>query len=76
MEDENPPHHKCHNLNLGFTTKSRACEGANQEGSPGITSHVLGSVGKCEGMNPHTPKGAPNLGVGVLVDFRIFREQL
>jgi hypothetical protein len=26
--------------------------------------HVLGCVGKCEGMNPHTPKGASTLGVG------------
>ncbi len=26
------------------------------------------SEGKCEGMNPHTPKGASTLGVGVLVD--------
>jgi len=29
----------------------------------------LGSEGKCEGMNLHTPKGASTLGVGVLVDF-------
>jgi len=28
----------------------------------------LGSVGKCEGMNPHTPKGASTLGVGIPVD--------
>jgi len=76
MEDESPPYHECHNPNLGFTTKARACEGANQEGSLGVTSHVLGSVGKCEGMNPHTPKGAPSLGVRVPVDFQIFREQL
>jgi hypothetical protein len=41
-----------------------------------VTSHAPGSVGKCEGMNPHIPKGASTLGVGVLVDFRIFREQL
>jgi hypothetical protein len=27
-------------------------------------------------MNPHTPKGTPTLGVGVLVDFQIFIEQL
>jgi hypothetical protein len=27
-------------------------------------------------MNPHTPKWAPTLGVGVLVDFWIFRKQL
>jgi hypothetical protein len=28
-----------------------------------------GSVGKCEGMNPHTSKGAFTLRVKVLVDF-------
>jgi len=28
----------------------------------------LGSEGKCEGMNLHTPKGASTLGVGVPVD--------
>jgi hypothetical protein len=27
-------------------------------------------------MNPHTPKGTPTLGVGVPVDFRIFRKWL
>ncbi len=31
---------------------------------------------KCEGMNPHTPKGASTLGVGVPVDSRIFRKRL
>jgi hypothetical protein len=46
-------------------TKARACKGAGQEGSSGVMSHALGSVGKCEGLNPHTPKGAPTLGVGV-----------
>jgi hypothetical protein len=35
-----------------------------------------GSEGKCEGMNPHTLKGAPTLGVGVSMDSRIFRERL
>jgi hypothetical protein len=34
------------------------------------------SEGKCEGMNPHTPKGASILGVGVSVDSRIFKEKL
>jgi len=29
---------------------------------------------KCEGMNPHTPKGASTLGVGVLMDSQMFRE--
>jgi hypothetical protein len=31
---------------------------------------------KCEGMNPHTPKGASTLGVGVSVDSQMFRERL
>jgi len=34
------------------------------------------SVGECERMNPHTPKVTPTWGVGVLIDSRIFREQL
>jgi hypothetical protein len=34
------------------------------------------NVKECEGINPHTPKGAPILGVKVPVDSRIFREQL
>jgi hypothetical protein len=34
------------------------------------------SEGKCEGMNPHTPKGVSALGVGVSVDSQIFRERL
>ncbi len=38
-------------------------------GSPGVTSHTPGSVGKCEGVNPHTPKATPTLGDGVPVDF-------
>jgi len=35
-------------------TKARACKVTGQEGSPGVTLHAPGSVGKCEGMNPHT----------------------
>jgi hypothetical protein len=27
-------------------------------------------------MNPHTPKWAPTLGVGLSIDSRIFKEQL
>jgi hypothetical protein len=46
----------CRNLSLGFVTKTRACKGVNQEGNPGVTSHALGSVGECEGMNTHIPK--------------------
>ncbi len=47
-----------------------------QEKSPKVTFHAPGSVGECEGMNPHTPKGTPTLGARVPVDSQIFREQL
>jgi hypothetical protein len=46
----------CYNPSLGLATKARAYKGVDQEGSPGVTSHAPKSVGKCEGMNPHTPK--------------------
>jgi hypothetical protein len=64
---------RCHNLSLGLTTKTRACKGVGQEWSPRVTFHAPGSVGKCEGMNPHIPKWAPTLGVGVSMDSLIFR---
>jgi hypothetical protein len=54
---------KCHNLRLGLTTKARACKGAGQEGSPRFTSHAPKSVRECEGMNTHTPKWAPIVGI-------------
>jgi len=47
-----------------------------QEGSPRVMPHALKNVGKCEGMNPHTPKGVSTLGIGVTMDSRIFRERL
>jgi hypothetical protein len=61
-------------LNFGFTTKARASKGVGWEWSLGVTFHVLGSVGECEGMNPHTPKWAPTLEVEVLMQSQIFRE--
>jgi hypothetical protein len=57
-------------------TKARACKGVGQEGSLVVTSHALGSVGECEGMNPHTPKWTPTLGIGVPLDSRTFKEIL
>ncbi len=67
----------CHNPSLGLATKARACKVASREGSPwGVTSHAPGSAKECEGMNPHTPKGTPILGVRVLMNFRIFRGRL
>jgi hypothetical protein len=49
----------CHNLNLGFATKARACKRAKQEGDMGGTSYTLVSARECERMNPHTPKATP-----------------
>jgi len=69
-------HQYCHNFNFGITTKARACKGVGQDRNLGITFHALESVRECEGMNPHTPKWTPTLGVGVLMDSQIFREQL
>jgi hypothetical protein len=66
----------CHNPSLGFMTKTRACKGANQERSLGVTSHAPQSVGECEGMNPHTPKWAPTFGVEIPMDSWIFKKQL
>jgi hypothetical protein len=57
-------------------TKAKDCKVAGQERSLGVTLHALGSVGKCEGMNPHTPKGVSTLGIIVPVNFRIFKEKL
>jgi hypothetical protein len=66
----------CRNLSLGLATKARVGKVAGQEGSPRVAPHVPRSIRECEGMNLHTPKGVSTLGVGVLVDSRIFRGQL
>jgi hypothetical protein len=63
------------NLSLGLATKARACKGGGPKGSPRITSHAFKNVRECEGINPHTPKGVPTLGVGVPVDFQFFRKR-
>jgi hypothetical protein len=55
----------CYNLSLGLTTKVRACKVASQEGSLRVTSYAFGNAKECEGMNLHTPKWTPILGVGV-----------
>ncbi len=56
-------------------TKAKVCKVVGQEGSPGVTSCAHGSAKECEGMNPHTPKWTPLLGVGIPMDFRIFIRQ-
>jgi hypothetical protein len=46
----------CCNPSLKLVTKVRAYKGVGQKGSPGVTSHALGSVGECKGMNFHVLK--------------------
>jgi hypothetical protein len=65
----------CRNPNRGLATKAKGLQGCGPRGSPKVTSHAPRSVGKCEGVNPHTPKATPTLGDGVPMDFRHFREQ-
>jgi len=66
---------KCHNPNFGLVTKAKGLQRCGPRESLGVTSHTPGNVGKCEGVNPHTPKATPTLENGVLVDFRNFRDQ-
>jgi len=66
---------KCRNPSFGLATKAKGLQGCGPRGSPGVKSHTPGSVGKCEGVNPHTPKATPTLGDGVPVDFRNFRDR-
>jgi len=51
----------CRNLSFGLTTKAKGLQGCGPRESPGVTSHA--------------PKVTPNLGDGVPVDSRIFRER-
>ncbi len=39
----------------------------------GVTFHALRSARECEGMNPHTPKWIPTLGIRSPMDFWIFK---
>jgi hypothetical protein len=66
----------CHNPSFGLVTKARACKVAGWEGSLEVTSHAPENIGKCEGMNLHTPRWIPVLRVRVQIDSRIFKEQL
>jgi len=65
----------CRNPSFGLTIKAKGLQGCRPRGGPGVTSHAPGSVRKCEGMNPHTPKATPTVGDGDPVDSQNFREQ-
>jgi len=62
-------HSLCRNLNFGIATKAKGLQGCGPWGSPGVTSHTPGSVGKCEGVPLTLPRQLP------LWDSRNFREQ-
>ncbi len=53
------------NLSFGLTTKAKGLQGCGPREISGVTSHSPVSVGKCEGVNPHTPKAIPTLGDGI-----------
>jgi hypothetical protein len=65
----------CRNPSFGLATKAKGLQGCGPKGSPGVTSGIPGSVGKREGVNPHTPKATPALGDGVPVDSQNFRDR-
>jgi hypothetical protein len=66
---------ECRNPSFGLATKAKGLQRCGPRGSPGATSYTSGSVGKCEGVNPHIPRAIPTLGYGVSVDSRNFKEQ-
>jgi len=65
----------CRNPSFGLATKAKGLQECGPRGSMGITSHTPGSVRKCEGVNPHTPKATPTLGDGVPVDSQNFKKR-
>jgi len=55
--------------------KAKGLQGCEPKESPGVISHTPGSIGKCEGVNPHTPKAILILGDEVPMDSQNFKEQ-
>jgi hypothetical protein len=66
------PHVVVH-LSVCVVTLALGLQGCGQRGKP--ENHISCSH-ECEGMNTHTPKWVPILGVGVPMDFQNFKEQL
>jgi hypothetical protein len=54
----------CHNLSLGFVPKQRLTK-VWAKNEPRNHISCSRSAKKCEGMNPHTPKWTPTLGIGI-----------
>jgi hypothetical protein len=53
------------NLSLGLATKAKGLARLRAKRKPKSHTACSRSIGKCEGMNPHTPKVTPTLGDGV-----------
>jgi len=66
---------RCYNPSFGLATKAKGLQRCGPRGSPRVASHTPKSVGKCEGVNLHTPKATPTLGDVVPIDSRNFRER-
>jgi hypothetical protein len=56
-------HNQCRNPSLGLTTKAKGLQGCGPRGRPGSHFTCFRECKECEGMNPHTPKWPPMLGV-------------
>jgi hypothetical protein len=63
-------------LALGLRPRQEGCKVMGQEGTPRSHFTCSRECKECEGMNPHTPKGTPMLGVEVPKDSRIFKARL
>jgi len=63
-------------LALGSRPRQGVARLPAKRGAPEVMLHALGSVRECEGIDLHTPKGTPTLGVKVLMDSWIFRGRL
>jgi len=59
-------------LALGSQPKQGVARLRAKRLNPVIMPHAPESARKCEGIDPHIPKGTPTLGVGVPVDSRMF----
>jgi hypothetical protein len=55
--------------------QGKGLQGCGPKRKPRVILHALGSARECEGIDLHTPKRTPTLGVGVPMDSWIFRAQ-
>jgi hypothetical protein len=61
-----------HVTTLTLSSRPKQTHGKVQAESVTQESHLHSQ--ECEGMNPHTPKWIPTLGVGITMEFQIFKK--